>query len=135
MDEKFKIHSAHFDALILLIYAIRNDKRLPDSLRNDIDKTLEKITSIKTDEDITNVKVMVEKIFGENICLIDNKNDEEINPEDYRGQKVTIYYNNELGTEWLYSVQLLNSDFWIDSFGTELEALIFCEKYGLILCE
>ncbi|MNL78015.1 hypothetical protein D3C87_2043120 [compost metagenome] len=43
---------------------------------------------------------------------------------------VDIYYNNESG-QWLWSVQVCNDDFWLDSFDTCEEAVDFCQKHEL----
>ncbi len=44
---------------------------------------------------------------------------------------VTIYHNDETG-EWLWSVACVSdSEFWLDSFDTEKEAVAYCEKNGL----
>lgn len=43
---------------------------------------------------------------------------------------VDIYYNNEAG-QWLWSVQVYNDDFWLDSFDTREEAIEFCKKHEL----
>jgi hypothetical protein len=54
----------------------------------------------------------------------------EFDPENYRGRKVWINYNNETGI-WQHSIQIEGTEFWIDSFDTEEKAIIFYHKYGL----
>lgn len=49
--------------------------------------------------------------------------------------KVTIYYNNEIGT-WRYSVEVIDSGgFWLDSFESEEEARDYIAKNKLHLYE
>lgn len=43
---------------------------------------------------------------------------------------VFINYNNEAGI-WLYSVQVVDTDFWLDSFKTQNEAFEYCERHNL----
>lgn len=39
--------------------------------------------------------------------------------------QVAVYYNNEAG-EWWWSVEIVGTDYWIDSFESEEDANIFC---------
>lgn len=50
----------------------------------------------------------------------------------YLNQKVdvNINYNNDTG-KWLYAVEVLNTDFWLDAFESKDLADEFCNKYGL----
>lgn len=45
--------------------------------------------------------------------------------------RVWINHNNEAG-EWLYSVQVYGTGFWMDSFKTEKQALKYIKKHNLI---
>jgi len=48
--------------------------------------------------------------------------------------RVFINHNDETG-EWLYSVQVVDSDgYWLNSFVTEQEAIQYIEKNGLQMC-
>lgn len=54
--------------------------------------------------------------------------------QDYIDKKsqVIIFVNNELDPLlWVYSVQVKDTDFWLDTFDTKAEAVSFCEKKGL----
>lgn len=45
---------------------------------------------------------------------------------------VFIFYNNDLGeSRWLYSVQVVGTDLWLDSFTEEKDAIKFCNDNGL----
>lgn len=45
---------------------------------------------------------------------------------------VEIYYNDEAG-RFQYSVQIVGTDFWLEAFVTEEEAIEFCREEGLPL--
>lgn len=40
---------------------------------------------------------------------------------------VSIYHNNEAG-EWLWSICVDDTDFWLNSFKTKRDALAYCQK-------
>lgn len=44
--------------------------------------------------------------------------------------QVSVYYNNEAG-EWWWSVEVVGTEYWIDSFDSEKEAKEFCLEKGL----
>jgi len=46
--------------------------------------------------------------------------------------RVWVSHNNETG-EWLYSVQVYGTDFWLDSFKTEEQASEYIKKHNLIV--
>lgn len=46
--------------------------------------------------------------------------------------RVTVYHNNDID-KWVYSVLVCGTDFWLDSFDTELEALQFIKDNSLIM--
>lgn len=48
--------------------------------------------------------------------------------------QVEILYTNEINKSvWLYAVQLLDTEYWLDCFYTEKEAIDYCEKRGYII--
>jgi len=47
---------------------------------------------------------------------------------------VEILHTNEIHKDvWLYAVQLLGTEYWVDCFYTEKEAIKYCEKRGYII--
>lgn len=46
--------------------------------------------------------------------------------------EVDINYNNENG-KWVYAVQVINTDFWLDAFKTREKAIEYINKNGLVL--
>ena len=46
--------------------------------------------------------------------------------------EVDINYNNENG-KWVYAVQVINTDFWLDTFKTREKAIEYINKNGLVL--
>jgi hypothetical protein len=46
--------------------------------------------------------------------------------------EVFINYNNENG-EWIYAVQVINTDFWLNAFKTREKAIEYINKNGLVL--
>lgn len=43
---------------------------------------------------------------------------------------VAVYGNDESG-DWVYSVVVRGTDFWLESFKTKDEAVSYCKKYEL----
>lgn len=48
--------------------------------------------------------------------------------------QVEIYHNNETG-KWLWAVQIIGTDEWIDAFLTKEEAINFCLENNLNIKE
>ena len=54
--------------------------------------------------------------------------------EHFRGREVWINFNRDIGED-LYSVQLYDTDFWIESFKYKKAALEFCKSFNLKIKE
>jgi hypothetical protein len=48
-----------------------------------------------------------------------------------RKPSVAIFHNDETG-EWQYSIVLVGTDLWLDSFATQKEAIDFLSPYGVV---
>lgn len=56
--------------------------------------------------------------------------DDEIKYHIENKSPVEIYYNDDIG-KWLWSVQVVGTELWLDSFKEKCEAINFCKENGL----
>jgi hypothetical protein len=47
---------------------------------------------------------------------------------------VKIYYNNETGV-WQYSIEVIGTDLWLDSFNNKKQAIKYCKDNNLPITE